>query len=148
MRIRFSYFALAAALAAGPATAQVGVNLGGRVGAGVGVDTGRVIDNVRGTLDRTVDAADRQVNRTLRSDLRVAARADVRTGVAVRDSSGRRVGTVQSVHGDTAVVVQGNRRFHVPLSSLYRSSSGLVTGLSRAQLRASADAQARGDVRH
>jgi hypothetical protein len=151
MRISIRFVALAAALAATPALAQVDVGLGGRVGAGanVGVDTGRVVDGVRGSLDRTVDATDRTLNRTVRSDLRVATRADVRSGVAVRDSRGRRVGTVQSVHGSSAIVVQGNRRMHVPLAALYRSSNGLVTGLTSAQLRASAQgkADARADTR-
>ena len=148
MRISLHILALGTMLAATPALAQVDVGLGGRVGASVGVDTGRTVDGVRGTLDRTVDATDRTVNRTLTRDLRVASSADVRSGVVVRDSRGQRVGTVASVHGDTAVVVQGNRRFHVPLSSLYRSSTGLVTSLSRAQIRASADAQAHAGARH
>ena len=150
MRTSIRIFALGTALAATPALAQVGVGLGGRVGANVGVDTGRTVDGVRGTLDRTVDATDRTVNRTLNRDLRVASSADVRSGIVVRDSRGQRVGTVQSVHAGTAIVVQGNRRMHVPLASLYRSGSGLVTNISRARLRADAqaDARARGDARY
>jgi hypothetical protein len=142
MRKSITMLALGACLAATPALAQV--NLGGRVGVGanVGVDTGRTLDHVRGTLDRTVEATDRTVNRELRRDRVVATRADVRAGVVVRDSSGHRVGTVQSVSGGSVLVVQGNRAMRVPLASLYRSSSGLVTSVSRARLRASAETRA------
>jgi len=149
MRKSLGFIALVAAFGAAPAVAQVNVGVGGDVGIGtrVGVDSGRTVDTVRGTLDRTVDAADRTVNRTLTSDLRLATSADVRAGIVVRDRRGRRVGTVHSVHGGAAVVVQGNRRMHVPLSSLYRGTTGLVTSLSRSQLRASATAEASAGVR-
>lgn len=138
------FMVVCAALAAAPTLAQVNVGVGGRVGAGTnaGVDTGRVVDSVRGTLDRTVDQADRTLNRALTRDLVVATRADVRSGVVVRDSRGRRIGTVQSVQGNTAIVVQGNRQMQVPLAALYRSGTELVTSLSRARLRASAAANA------
>ncbi|HWH22545.1 MAG TPA: hypothetical protein VNT25_04530 [Allosphingosinicella sp.] len=146
MRNSIKFIAVAAAaLAAGPALAQLGVGLGAKVGAGV--NAGGVVDGVTGTVDRTVSAADRAVNRTLSRDLVLATRADLRTGAEVRDSSGKRVGTVQSVHGNMAVIVQGNRTMRVPLASIYRSGKGLVTSLTRAQLRASADAQANASVR-
>lgn len=135
-----------AAIAAAPAVAQVAVDVGGRVG--VGVDAGRVVDSTRGTLDRTVDRVDRHVNRALTSDARIATRADVRTGATVRDNRGRRIGTVHHVEADTAIVVQGNRQLRVPLSALYRTGSGLVTSLDRADIRASADASARADARN
>jgi hypothetical protein len=141
MRTSFKIAAVAAAaLIAVPALAQIGVGVGAR--ADVGVDAGRVVDGVGRTVDRTVDRADRTVNDTLSRDLVVASRTDVRSGVVVRDGRGGRVGTVQSVSGNTAVVVQGNRTYRVPLSALYRSGRGLVTSLSRAELRASADARA------
>lgn len=150
MRKTISILALGAAFAATPALAQV--NVGGQVGAGVGVrvDPGRAVGDVTRTVDRTVDRADRTVNRTLDRDVRVGARADVRTGATVRDSRGHRIGTVARVRGNAAVVVQGGRTFHVPLASLYRSGSGLVTSLTREQIRAdaSANARARGSVRN
>ena len=43
-------------------------------------------------------------------------------------------------------VGQGNRQFRVPLSALYRTGSGLVTSLSRAEVQASANAGAAADV--
>ena len=147
MRIRF--IALAAAAAAMPAAAQIAVGgqTGINAGVGVNVDAGRTVGGVTSTLDRTVDRTDRAINRTLDRDVRVATGADVRTGATVRDSRGRRVGTVQAVHGDTALVVRSGRQLHVPLASLYRQGSGLVTSLSRAELGAAASADARAEAR-
>lgn len=149
MRYSIPLLALGAALTATPALAQLNVGLGGQAGANVGVgantgaNVGGVLGGVTDTLDRTVNTADRTVNRALDSDLRLATRAEVRSGVVVRDSKGRRVGTVQSLHGNTAIVVQGGNMVHVPLAALYRSGKGLVTSLTDAQLRASASANAR-----
>lgn len=141
-----------AATAAAPAMAQINVGLGGQAnaGAGVGVDTGSVlgdtVDTARGTIDRTVDRVDRQANRALSSDAVLATRADVRTGATVRDNRGRRIGTVHHVEADSALVVQGNRQVRVPLSALYRTGSGLVTSLSRADAQASATAGAKANA--
>jgi hypothetical protein len=136
----------AAAVAAAPALAQIGVGVGGRVG--VGVNAGGAVDGVRGALDNTVDRVDRQANRALGSDAVLATRADVRAGAAVRDNRGRRIGTVHHVEADMVIVAQGNRRLRVPLSSLYRTGTGLVTSLSRAELRASVSADARAHAQH
>lgn len=143
MRLSVKLTALAAVAAAVPAAAQVQTGVGVDVGAGAGVDTGGAVDSVLGTTDRVVDRADRSVNAAVQGEHRLATRADLRTGLVVRDSRGRRVGTVQSVGAGSAVVVQGNRRYQVPLSSLYRTGRGLVTRMSRAQLRAEAQASAR-----
>ena len=134
-----------AATAAAPALAQVDVGLGGQanVGVGAGVDAGPVVGD---TLDRTVDGVDRQVNRALSSDAVLATSADLRTGATVRDNRGRRIGIVQSVEADSELVVQGNRQMRVPLSALYRTGSGLVTSLSRAEVQASAGAGTEADV--
>ena len=142
MRPSITCIALASALVATPSIAQIGVGVGGQVGAGVRLDTGRTLDRVGDRLDRTVDRLDRTANRALDNDLVLATRADLRTGATVRDSRGRRVGTVQAVHRDTAIVVRGNRTLHVPLAALYRSGRGLVSSLSRAQIDASARARA------
>jgi hypothetical protein len=93
-------------------------------------------------VDRTVTRVDRGVNRTLDSDLRVATSADLTAGATVRDNRGHKVGAVQSVSGGAAVVVKNGRMVHVPLASLYRGASGLVTSLSQAQLDAMASANA------
>ena len=138
------------ALLAMPAAAQVSV--GGQTGVGVGVNVpvGNTVGSVRDTVDRTVDRTDRLANRTIdrtNMDLAVATSADVRAGATVTDSRGRRVGTVQSVSADSAILVNGNHRLRVPISSLYRSASGLVTRMTRSQFHAQARAQARGEAR-
>lgn len=141
MRKTLIILAATSALAATPALAQVGVGLGGGVNTGVNVDTSRTVGDGLDTVGRTVDRTDRTVNRTLgrtmERELRVATSADVQAGASVRDSRGRRVGTVTGVSGGAALVVDNNRTYQVPLSALYRRGRGLVTNLSRAQLEAS-----------
>ena len=152
MRTPIRFIALGTALAATPAIAQLNVGLGGQAGVGVGVgaNPGGLVGGVAGTLDRTVGGADRALNGALDSDLRLATGADLRAGATVSDNRGRRLGVVQSVHGDMAVVARGNRSLHIPLAALYRGSAGLVTRLSRTQLEATASASASGrsDVRN
>src|SRR5688500_398824 len=118
MRSLVNIIALGAMVAATLALAQISVGGqgGGKVGdtVGVGVNPGGAVGTVTGTVDRTVGIVDRTVNRTLDSELRIATSADVTAGAVVRDRRGNRVGTVQSVHGDTAVVVKGGKAMHVP----------------------------------
>ena len=99
---------------------------------------------MNGTLDRTVTRVDRTGNRTvdgtLDRELRVATSADLTAGATVRDNPGHKIGAVQSVSGGAAVVARNGRTVHVPLASLYRGASGLVTSLSQAQLDAMASA--------
>lgn len=150
MRYPIHMLAIGAAFAATPAAAQLGIGLGGQgglnVGAGAniggGVDVGRTLDGATAPVDRTVNTLDQTLNGTLQSDLRLATAADLTVGAEVRDSRGRRIGLLQSVHGNTAVVVSGGKALHVPLASLYRGGKGLVTKLSRAQLEAAASANA------
>ena len=157
MRKSLKFIAIGAALAASPAAAQLGVGLGGPVGGvgvggnagvgsnvGVGVNPGGTLGTMNGTLDRTVTRVDRSVNRTvdgtLDRELRVATSADLTVGATVRDNPGHKIGAVQSVSGGAAVVARNGRTVHVPLASLYRGASGLVTSLSQAQLDAMASA--------
>lgn len=142
MRNLMKFVVLGTAFAATPALGQISVGGQTGVNVGVGVDPGATLGTVTGAVDRTVGAADRTVDRTLDRDLRVATSADLTAGATVRDQRGNRVGTVQSVHGDTAVVVKGDKAMHVPIAQLYRSASGLVTGLTQAQLKAMATANA------
>ena len=164
MRIPLRILAIGAALGASPALAQIGVGIGGQGGGGLGVgiggqaggnlgvgvggnigagvNAGGTIDSMNRTLDRTVTTTDRTVNRALSSDLRAATSADLTAGASVRDNRGHRIGAVQSISGNMAVVVNNGRMVHVPLASLYRGASGLVSNLSRAQLDAMASANA------
>jgi hypothetical protein len=143
MRIQMKLLAACAAIVAVPAIAQVSVGTDTGVGVGVNVP----VDHTIHTVDRTVDTVDRNVNRGVDTRLTVATRADVSGGATVRDSRGRRIGIVQSVSADSAVVVSGRQRVRVPISSLYRSANGLVTRMSRDQFSAQARAQARGEAR-
>ena len=146
MRIHSKLLAAGMALVAAPAAAQVSVGAETGVGVGVNVPVRDTINSVHDNVDRTVDTVDRRVNRTLdrtNTSLAVATSADVTVGASVRDSRGRRIGTVQSASADTAVIVSGNHRLRVPISSLYRSAHGLVTRMTRAQFNARARAQAR-----
>jgi hypothetical protein len=131
--------AAGAALAAMPAAAQVSVGTNTGVGANVGVGVNVPVDRTVGTV---TDSVDRTVDRTNR-EVRVATSADVTAGATVSDSSGHRIGTVQSVSADTAVIASGNHRLRVPVSSLYRGTKGLATRMTRAQFNARARAQAR-----
>ncbi|MCL6699135.1 hypothetical protein LZ496_10135 [Sphingomonas sp. NSE70-1] len=148
MRNSIKMLALVAAVASTPALAQVNVGLGGQVGGAVGggvsVDPGATVGSVTGTVDGALNHADHAVNRTvdgaLGQDLRLATSADLTAGAVVRSDSGRKIGTVQSVHGDTAVIVKGDRSMHVPVAQLYRGTKGLVTKLTDAQLKAAAAA--------
>lgn len=73
------------------------------------------------------------------AELKPAAREDVRAGAQISDSEGNSVGTVQSIDGDNAVVVDSGKLYNVPLSSLYShaegAAQGLVTKLPRAELK-------------
>ena len=155
MRITSGILAIGAALAAAPAMAQINVGLGGQVGGNVGVGVGGInpgstIGGVTGTLDSTVGRIDRVTNRTLDnalgSNLSVVTAADLTSGATVRDGNGRKIGTLQSVHGNMAVIVKGDRTMHVPIARLYRGATGLVTGLTNAELRAAASASANADA--
>ncbi|HEY0626730.1 MAG TPA: hypothetical protein VGD10_08345 [Allosphingosinicella sp.] len=145
MRKSLKLAALAAVVATSPALAQVNVGLGTNVG--VGVNAGGAVNGVGNAVGRTVDGVDRQVNRALSSDAVLVTRADLRTGAEVRDNRGRRIGTVHHVEANSALVVQGNRQFRVPLSALYRTGRGLVTSLSRAEVQAAANASAGANIR-
>lgn len=136
------------ALFAAPVLAQV-AGVGGQVGLGgqVGVDTGATLGTVSDRLSGTVDRVDGTVNRTVDStNLRVATREQVRAGADIRDGRGNSIGTVQSVEGDTAVVVRGGKLYNIPLSDIYHDASGtangLVTRLSSGEIKARAVAGA------
>jgi hypothetical protein len=140
----FTLFAAGAALLAVPAFAQT-VGVGGQ--AGVGVDVGAPLSTISDRLAGTVDQVDGTLNRTVDStNLRVATREQVRAGAEIRDGSGASVGTVQSVEGDVAVVVNGGKLYNIPLSDIYRDTTGkttvLVTKLSRSSIKARAAAGA------
>lgn len=116
------------------------VNLVGKVGLkggavdaavdGIANPVGGTVDRLDGTLNKTVDA----------TNLTLATREQVRAGAELYDTSGNSVGTVQSVEGDTAVVIRGGKLYNVPIADIYHgavgATHGLVTKLSRAEIQA------------
>ena len=74
------------------------------------------------------------------ANLTLATREQVRAGAEIYGTDGQSVGTVQSVDGDTAIVVREGKLYNVPLAAIYHgavgSSHGLVTKLSSAEIEA------------
>jgi hypothetical protein len=61
--------------------------------------------------------------------------------VAVRDTHGGTVGTIESADAAGAVVNTGNARARLPLTSFARNDQGLVIAMTKAQLEAAARPQ-------
>lgn len=152
MRKTMILMAAGTALLATPALAQlVGGAVDATVGAGanLGQTAGDVTQSVTKPVGEVVDRTDGAVNGTLdNAKLTLATREQVRAGAQVSDAAGNSVGTVQSVDGDQAIVVDGGKLYNVPLSSLYSNAAdaagGLVTKLPKADIeaRVAADAEA------
>lgn len=142
MRNTVLLMAGAATFLAAPALAQVGGAVGGTVD--VAVDTGPVTSTVRdatGQVGTTVDRVDGAVNGTIDSTkLVVATREQVRAGAQIADTQGNGVGTVQSIDGDNAVIVDGGKLYTIPLAELYSRADSvtgsLVTKLPKSEIRA------------
>ncbi|HEY0597062.1 hypothetical protein [Sphingopyxis sp.] len=119
MRKALALLALAPALLAAPALAQSDAEpVPGNV------------ERVDGTVDKAVDAA----------NLTLATREQVRPGAEIHGPDGKSVGTVQSIEGDTAVVIRGGKLYNIPLAEIYHgavgTTQGLVTKLSNAEIQA------------
>jgi hypothetical protein len=146
MRPALVLLAAGTAFLAAPALAQLGagdVGVGTQVGVGTG-NVGGTLGNVSDRLGNTVDRMDGAIDQSVdAANLKIAAREDVRAGAEIRDAGGTNIGTVQSVEGDVAVVIKGGKLYNVPLSEIYRDASGktrgLVTKLSRAEIKARGD---------
>ena len=146
MRKAFALLTVAPALIAFPAFAQLApngsanVNLVGKVGLkggavqdpvdGVTNPVGNTVGKVDGAVGKAVDAA----------NLTLATREQVRAGAELYDTGGNSLGTVQSVEGDTAVVVRAGKLYNVPIAQIYHgavgATHGLVTKLSTAEIQA------------
>ena len=146
MRKAFALLTAAPALLALPALAQTApdgsanVNLVGKVGLNGGT-IGNAVDGVTNPVGGTVDRVDRTVGKTVdTANLTLATREQVRAGAELYDTGGNSVGTVQSVEGDTAVVVRGGKLYNVPIAQIYHgtvgATHGLVTKLSSAEIQA------------
>lgn len=146
MRKAFALLTVAPALFAFPALAQLApdgtanVNLVGKVGLNGGA-VGAAVDGVTSPVGSTVDKVDTTVGKTIdAANLTLATREHIRAGAELYDTSGNSVGTVQSVEGDTAVVVRGGKLYNVPIAQIYHgavgATHGLVTKLSSAEIQA------------
>ncbi len=146
MRKALTLIAAGAAALAAPAIAQVGV--GGTVDAAVGTGSATgTVGNVTDQVGDTVGRVDDTVNGTIdETKLVVAAREQVRAGAQVTDTAGNDIGTVQSIDGDNAVIVDGGKLYNIPLAALYSKADSvtgpLVTKLSKAEIRANAHGSA------
>ncbi len=146
MRKALTLIAAGAAALAAPAIAQVGV--GGTVDAAVGTGSATgTVGNVTDQVGDTVGRVDDTVNGTIdETKLVVAAREQVRAGAQVTDTAGNDIGTVQSIDGDNAVIVDGGKLYNIPLAALYSKADSvtgpLVTKLSKTEIRANAHGSA------
>lgn len=155
MRKALTLLAAGAAIAAFPAWAQVGGVVGGTVDTTAQVGTGTVgntVGTVTGRVGSGVDAVDGTVNKKLdATKLTLATREQIRAGAQVTDRAGNGIGTVQSVDGENAVVVDGGKLYNIPLGTLYSHAEGaagtLVTKLPKADIDARVQGEAKAETR-
>lgn len=143
MRKAYALLTVAPALFALPALAQpapdgsASVNLVGKVGLN-GAALQDTVDGVTNPVGGTVDGAVGTAVDT--ANLTLATREQVRAGAELYDTGGKSVGTVQSVDGDTAIVIRGGKLYNVPVAEIYHgavgATHGLVTKLSTAEIQA------------
>lgn len=118
------------------------VNLVGQVGLGGSAAIQDATDPVGGTVDQADAAVQKSVDA---ANLTPATREQVRAGAELYGTDGQSVGTVQSVEGDTAVVVRSGKLYNVPLAEIYHgavgATHGLVTKLSSAEIQARTTAE-------
>ena len=68
--------------------------------------------------------------------------AAVTTGATVVDSQGVQIGKIQAVEADGAVVALADTQVKLPLNAFATRDSGLMVGMTKAQLEAAANAAA------
>lgn len=135
--------AAGAAMTAAPAIAQlggVGGSVGGAVNGTVGgtLDPGRTVSQTANGVGRTVNNGDSAIqNKIDQTNLQLATSEQIASGVVVRDSEGKTLGTVQRIEGDTALVVRGNQIYDVPVAQLYTKASGKVKEVTTRMPKAS-----------
>jgi hypothetical protein len=61
--------------------------------------------------------------------------ADIKAGSELRDVEGKPLGSVDSVDGDSAVVLAGNRKVRVPLIAFGKDTRGLLLGITVAKFQ-------------
>lgn len=73
---------------------------------------------------------------------KATAAASVTAGASVKGPKGEPVGTIKSVDAQYAVLDTGTKQAKLPLSAFATTDSGLVIGMTKAQLEAAAGAAA------
>lgn len=68
--------------------------------------------------------------------------AKVTTGASVSDAQGGAVGTIESVEGEFAVLSTGTNKVRLPVSSFAQGTSGLLIGMTKAEVDAAASGAA------
>ena len=88
--------------------------------------------------DGTRDASDRRAQQAARrgDGARPAAVADLVPGAAVNDARGAKLGTIESVATDGAVVAAEAGKVKVPLDAFGKNRGGLLLGLGKAEFDA------------
>lgn len=144
-------FLLAAAVFALPAaaSAQVGADANVQVNTqGVGDAVSNTVNSATDTVKQTADQVMPEVeaNATAQAGPVVAATAaDITAGKAVVDPQGGKVGTIEAVNAEGAIVATGKSRVQLPLASFAKSDAGLVISLTQTELDAQAAAAAGGN---
>jgi hypothetical protein len=102
-----------------------------------------VVRNGGDTTGRDADAArddaiarERRRESTARHRARPATSDEVRIGSEVRDSRGARVGVIESVSANAAVLKASGGAVAVPLDAFGKDESGLLIGMSKADFDA------------
>jgi hypothetical protein len=62
-----------------------------------------------------------------------ATAADIKVGASLRDSQGARIGTIDSVDADGAVVSTGQTKIKVPMVAFGKDDQGILLGITAAR---------------
>jgi hypothetical protein len=137
--------ALAGGTAFGQATSQTGAPMGTPGGL---APPGGLTEGVTGTTPGMADQVD-QMNRHINGErergrnssahvdrARPATAAEVIAGVAVNDSAGVQLGTIESVDAGGAVIVTAAGRARIPMEAFGKNSHGLLLQTTKAQFDA------------
>lgn len=89
-------------------------------------------NHVLATGVKSQDAEDRPARRKLVA-AGPATVADIKAGSALRDKDGVKIGTVDTVDADGAVVNTGQTKIKVPLTAFGKDDQGLLLGITAAR---------------
>jgi len=130
---------VAAVLAAVPAVAQA--QQGGNLGLGVDgrPSSSAIPSRMDQIADGTREASDRRAQEAARRGAdaaRPAAVADLIAGAAVSDARGAKLGTIESVAADGAVIASEGGKVKVPLDAFGKNRGGLLLQVRKAEFDA------------